>query len=105
MNWYEHIIWAHLQVTDNVRHAEYMESDRYFVWAEDGRNDLKANDRHTEKAVTGTTDLFTTQEFDPWIEELEAAFDESPYIVWAYNSAQYEEETGLFHHEWVWEVV
>ena len=59
MSWQEHIIAAHLAVTDAVRHGRTMKSDRYFVWQEDGANDLTADDTHTEKAVTGTTDLFT----------------------------------------------
>ncbi len=104
MSWQEHIIAAHLAVTDAVRYGRTMKSDRYFVWQEDGANDLTADDTHTEKAVTGTTDLFTKQEFDPWKEELEAAFDASPYIAWELNSVHYEEKTGFTHYEWVWEV-
>ena len=34
-SWAEHIIAAHLAVTDAVRHGEMMQSDRYFVWQED----------------------------------------------------------------------
>ena len=104
MSWQEHIIAAHLAVTDAGRHGRTMKSDRYFVWQEDGANDLTADDTHTEKAVTGTTDLCTKQEFDPWKEELEAAFDASPYIAWELNSVQYEEKTGFTDYEWVWEV-
>ena len=115
MSWSEAIIAVHTSVTDQVSHAARLKSERYFVWQEDGGNDdgsenrhseraVTADDTHTEKAVTGTTDLFTKQEFDPWKEELEAAFDASPYIAWELNSVQYEEETGLTHHEWVWEV-
>ena len=58
---------------------------------------------HAEKAVTGSTDLFTKQEFDPWRDDLEAAFDAAG-LVWHLNSAQYEEETGFWHYEWDWEV-
>lgn len=105
MSWQEHIIAAHLAVTDKVGHFGYEKSDRYFVWQEDGANDLVASGVHVEKAITGTTDLFTKQEFDPWIEEIETAFDESPYIYWRLNSVQYEDRTGFFHYEWRWEVV
>lgn len=105
MSWRENIVAAHLSVTDAVKHSEFMESDRYFVWQEDGANDLMAGGVHAEKAVTGTTDLFTKNEFDPWKEEIEAAFDASPYIFWELNSVQYEENTGFYHYEWVWEVV
>lgn len=105
MSWKDHIVAAHLAVTDAVRHAHAMKSDRYFVWQEDGANDLIVGGIHAEKAVIGTTDLFTKKEFDPWKEELEAAFDASPYIFWKLNSVQYEEETGFYHYEWVWEAI
>lgn len=105
MSWDEHIIAAHLAVTDKVGHSEFTNSDRFFVWQEDGANDLITGGIHVEKAVTGTTDLFTKLEFDPWKDEMEAAFDASPYIFWRLNSIQYEEETGFYHYEWRWEVI
>ena len=102
--WYDRIIAAHTAVTDAVGHWERMKSDRYFVWQEEGRNDLEAGNRHAEKAMTGTTDLFTKREFDPWVEAFEAALDADPYIAWRLNSVQYEEDTGFHNWEWVWEV-
>ena len=105
MAWYEKIIAAHTAVTNNVSHCQRLKSNRYFVWQEDGANDLESDDKHTERAIRGTTDLFTKIEFDPWVKELEAAFDNDPAIAWAYNSFQYEEDTGFYHHEWAWEVL
>lgn len=104
MKWYEKIIAVHLAVTDQVSHAEHMKSDRYFVWQEDGANDLEADGMHTERAITGSTDLFTKQEFDPWKEQFEAAMEASG-LPWSYNSFQFEEETGYYHYEWYWEVI
>ncbi|WP_312059395.1 hypothetical protein [Anaerotignum sp.] len=104
MSWQEHIIEAHLAVTNKVGHFSYEKSDRYFVWQEDGANDLVAGNIHAEKVVTGTTDLFTKNEFDPWTSEIEFAFDNSPFIYWQMNSVQYEENTGFYHYEWRWEV-
>lgn len=104
MTWYEKIVAAHTAVTDAVSHGHRMKSDRYFVWQEDGTDDLVADGRHVEKAVTGTTDLFTRLEFDPWREELEKQFDENSSISWCLNSVQYEENTGFWHYEWVWTV-
>lgn len=104
MSWQKTIIAAHLAVTDQVSHNERMKSDRYFVWGERGSNDLEAGNSHAERAVLGYTDLFTKQEFDPWKEQLEQAFDEAG-IAWGLNSVQYEEETGFTHYEWYWEVV
>ena len=104
MEWHEKIIAVHLAVTDQVSHAEHMKSDRYFVWQEDGANDLEADGLHVERAITGSTDLFTKQEFDPWKEQFEAAMEASG-LPWSYNSFQYEEETGYYHYEWYWEVI
>lgn len=105
MKWYERIIAAHTAVTDAVSHCERLKSNRYFVWQEDSRSDFEADDRHGEKAVEGTTDLYTKQEFDPWAAAFEAALDADGVIAWYLNSVpQYEEETGFHHYEWVWQV-
>lgn len=104
MTWYERIIAAHTDVTDQVSHITRMSSERYFVWQEDGRNDLGANNRHAESAVTGSTDLFTKMEFDPWVDSLGESLS-SHGVAWALNSIQYEEETGFYHYEWNWEVL
>ena len=104
MRWYERIIAAHVAVTDNVRHGEHLHSDRYFVWQEDGADDFEADGIHAEKAMTGTTDLFTKQEFDPWREDFEAALDADDSIRWSLNSVQFEEKTGYWHYEWEWTV-
>ena len=104
MKWYERIIACHTAVTDAVSHCERLQSDRYFVWQEDSRNDLVVGDRHAEKAVEGTTDLYTQQEFDPWADEFEEKLDADGCIAWRLNSYQYEAETGFHHYEWVWQV-
>lgn len=105
MNWHEKIIAAHLTVTNSVSHSERLKSDRYFVWQEDGSNDLAADGTHAERAVTGRTDLFTKIEFDPWGEALEAALDAAGDIWWERVLIDYEEETGFYHWSWDWEVL
>lgn len=101
--WNERIIAAHTAVTDQVRHGYQLQANRYFVWQEDGSNDLMADGVHAERAVTGTTDLYTKTEFDPWKEQFERELDKQG-IAWGLNSIQYEPETGYWHYEWVWEV-
>lgn len=103
MTWYERIIAAHRAVTDAVSHAARVKSERYFVWQEDRSNDLAGDNGHGERAVTGTTDLYTKQELDPWADALGESFD-AHGIAWALNSVQYEADTGFTHYEWVWEV-
>ena len=104
MTWYERIVSVHTAVTPNVSHYDQMQSDRYFVWQEDGANDFEADDLHAESAVTGTTDLYTKQEFDPWKDAFEAALEADGTIAWSLNSVQYEEDTGFIHYEWEWQL-
>ena len=80
MSWSEAIIAVHTSVTDQVSHAARLKSERYFVWQEDGGNDDGSENRHSERAVTGTTDLFTPLEFDPWVRAFEAALDAAPSV-------------------------
>lgn len=103
MTWYEKIIEAHTRVTNAVSHNQRLKSERYFVWQEEGSNDQMADNRHVNRAMTGVTDLFTKQEFDPWAKAFEASLTESG-ITWQLYSIQYEEDTGFTHFEWVWAV-
>ena len=103
MTWYERIIDAHTAVTEAVSHSARLKSDRYFVWQEDGSNDLPGDNGHGETAVQGTTDLYTKTEFDPWAKALGESL--SAYgIAWELSSIQYEPDTGFYHYEWLWEV-
>lgn len=104
MTWYEKIISAHTAVTTEVSHHTRMNSERYFVWQEEGKNDLVADNRHVEGAMVGTTDLFTKEEFDPWVEAFQNVMD-ALGISWVLSSVQYEEDTGFIHYEWTWEVL
>ena len=75
----------------------------FLVWAEDGDNAAWADDQIIEQAITGTTDYFTQEEFDPAIDAIQNA-NISLGIAWRLNSVQYEEDTSLIHYEWTWEV-
>lgn len=97
------LIAAHTAVTDAVSHGTRPASSRYFVWQEEGSNDLIADGRHAERAMTGTTDLFTRMEFDPWARAFEQSLD-AHGICWDLESVQFEPETGIWHYEWTWEV-
>lgn len=103
MSWYETIIAAHTAVTSAVSHGKRLKSERYFVWQEEGRDDLEANNRHVEKGQRGRTNLYTKIEFDPWKDDFERSLD-SAGIAWRLNSSQYEEGTGFWHYEWIWAV-
>lgn len=76
----------------------------YIVWAEDGAAaTVFANGRLQNQTITGTVDLFTRDlEHEPLAEAIPAALD--GVCAWRLNSVQYEDDTGLLHMEWVWEV-
>lgn len=96
---------ALLAVSDKVYryHAPANTEPPYFVWAEDGGNDFTADGIHAERAYQGTVDLYTLEEDDPRAELIAQALDTAAQ-AWYLNSVQYEDETGLIHTEWVFEV-
>mgnify|MGYP000882648308 FL=1 len=104
MRWFEKIIAVHTAVTDAVSHAQRIKSERYFVWQEEGAINFEAGNQHAERTITGSTDLFTKQEFDPWKDDFETSLNNNE-IAWFLNSVQFEEDTGFYHYEWVWEVL
>ena len=76
----------------------------YITWMEDGDNDLMAGNAHAERCYTGSAHLFTKAEGDPLFDAIPAAIEDIG-ASWYFNSVQYEEDTGLIHYEWYWEVV
>lgn len=96
---------ALLTVTDNVGHYESSNRDgSYIVWAEDGGgNTLGADNCTVNRAVQGTIDLYTTDEWDPYVAGIESAL-KAAKISHRLNSVQYEDGTKLIHYEWVFEV-
>lgn len=73
------------------------------VWAEDGANELYADDIHAEKAIQGTIDYFTRDDSGAPQTTIEAALNNGK-IAWYLNSIQFEDDTGFIHYEWVFEV-
>ena len=103
--WVDVIVNAHVAVAGpNVSHATRLRSYRYFVWDEDERNDLTADNLHAEKAVNGYSDLFTKTEFDKWANDIEDSFD-AYGIAWEKTGVTYEPDTGYIHHIFTCEAV
>lgn len=104
--WAQTIIAALTSVAgSSVSHSERLKSERYIVWQEDGAKDLAANNRHAEKVMTGSADLYTKQEFDPWAEAVGEAFNDYG-VAWSLQLAEYEgEDTGFYHWSWDWEAM
>lgn len=97
---------ALLTVTKDVFHYEKTGiEERYIVWQEDSEGDsLHADDKHEIMVISGTIDLFTKQEYDPWVQEITRALEDAE-ITCRIESIQYEDETGYIHYEWRFEVV
>lgn len=74
----------------------------YGVYAEDGANDLRADNLHAEKALQGTIDYFTRDDSGTPKDTIETAID--GICAWYLNSVQIEEDTGYIHYEWVFEI-
>lgn len=76
----------------------------YLVWAEEKIPTLLKGDNKVQKRkITGTTDYFTKEEYDPVVKQIEEAMNQGQ-MSWECNSIQREEETGYIHYEWIWEV-
>lgn len=75
-------------------------SGDYGVWAEDGSNDLEADNHHGEHATAGTLDYFTRDDTGAPKAAIEAAL-EAGNVAWYLNTIQFEDDTGYIHYEWV----
>lgn len=73
------------------------------VWAEEGSDTLHADGCVVEQTLTGSTDYYTPEEIDPMVDTIQERMT-AMGLAWALNSIQHEQDTGLHHWEWVWEV-
>lgn len=81
--------------------AHALKSD-FGAYAIDGRRDLKSDGTSSEKMLEGTVDLFTRGSNGLAQADLVEAAMDSVGVAWGVNmAAQYEENTGLTHWEWV----
>lgn len=74
----------------------------WIVWQEDGSStDMWANNRMSEQQLHGTVDLYTLEEYNPLIDEIQEALN-GVMGGWSLNKVDYEDETNLIHYEWEW---
>lgn len=86
------------------RYEAHKQEAPYIVLAEDTQADsVWSDDGMTEQAIEGTIDLYTKDENDPLCLKIQLALN-SIKCSYRYNSTQYERDTKLIHHEWVWEI-
>ena len=76
----------------------------YIVWSEDGQEDaVWANGEMQAQAITGTIDYFTFTDNDPNCMKIQNALNNAG-IAFRLESVQYEPDTKIIHHEWVWSI-
>lgn len=75
---------------------------KYVIWQEDGSGTDMWTDNHMrEQQLHGTIDLYTLEEYDPLVDEVQEAMN----IImagWSLQAVDYEDETNLIHYEWEW---
>ena len=78
-----------------------VKKDRYIIWAEDDDGgSLNANNKTMYQAIHGTIDLFTKDEYDSAVGQIQDALNDLEWLNWRLNSVQYENETNYTHYEW-----
>lgn len=75
----------------------------FVVWQEDADNSTRADNAVEEQAISGTIDLFSRIEYDPAIDVVQDFLNRYG-CSWYLSSVQYEDDTNLIHHEWIFEV-
>ena len=75
----------------------------YAVWHEEGQNVMYADNKAVEHAESGVIQYFTKEEYSAVSDEIFEAFTNADICI-RLNSIQYEEDTGLIHYEWEWEL-
>lgn len=75
----------------------------FVVWQEELDNSQRSDNIVVDQGIQGTIDLFTKTEYDPAADTIQT-FLNSYGASWYLNSVQFEDETRLIHHEWVFEV-
>lgn len=96
---------ALLEVSDQVYHYHAMDAEPpYLVWAEEQTEHEWSDNTPSMETLIGTVDYFTLEENDPAVRKVEQALTGCG-ASWSLESVQFEENTGLIHYEWAWEVV
>lgn len=76
----------------------------YIVWAEDSQSDsLHGDGKMINQTIEGTIDLFSKTPDDPMIKQIQSALNAAG-IGFRLNSIQFEQDTRIIHHEWVWNI-
>lgn len=78
----------------------------YVIWQEDGEDVSEYGDNvKLTQQLTGSIDFYTKTEFDPIIDDLQAAMNEFEGFGWDLEEVTFETDTGLIHYHWAWRMM
>lgn len=76
----------------------------YIVYADEMESgSLSGDGRKVGRILEGSIDLYSKRPDDPFINAIEKALNDAG-ICFRLNSIQYEPDTKVIHHEWVFEI-
>ena len=94
-----------ITVTEKVHRTFATDEPPYIVWDDDGEaGSLYGDGKMKNQIIEGTIDLFTKDEEEPMFDQIQEALNNAGIGI-RYNSKQHEEETGIYHYEWVWNLI
>lgn len=95
-------------VSEDIKVYHYWRSEMkapFIVWQEDGEADSHhADNRKTEQGIAGTVDFYTKKEYDPAFDLIQESLNDLESFSFRYDGTEREDETGLIHHSWEWQV-
>lgn len=96
-----------VNVCENTYHYQAPEGskfEKYIVWQEESEYArLMGDGDKMEVRLQGSIDLFTENEYEPLVEQIEAAF-KAAHIYIEYTGTLFESDTGRAHYEWIWRI-
>lgn len=76
----------------------------YIIYADEMESgSLSGDGRKIGRTLEGSIDLYSKRPDDPFINAIEKALNDAG-ICFRLNSIQYEQDTKIIHHEWVWNI-
>lgn len=94
-------------ITQNTYHyaAPPNTQPPYIVWQEFSQSDtMDADGEQDQYAVSGTIDIFSLMEKEPIVKQVRESLNDSE-IAFSLKSVQYEQDTGLIHWEYEFDLV
>lgn len=81
-------------------------TQRFIVWAESYTGEMYGNG--SEQRLDGYIDLYTKKEFDPWVDEIEAACRKADILIelqGVQKGDPVNSSDNLIHYTWHWAVM